>query len=206
MQASNIPAILKSSMPFLALPPELRLEIYSALITSCLATGTLPAMTGLLLSCHQIHCEFDASLSKLWRLLRILHNFDLTPAGYGPLKLHNVLCGERRSGVFENMVIEIPYSIIAYRHCICNRGQTMAKIQIKFLHRIVLLAKVVMLQAETEELLEVTRLVEPLRQAKRVWAARVEGEGPEDEDWWIVFDFVDGMVGMRKEVMVDEGW
>lgn len=74
------------STSFLVLPPELRLQVYGHLVKSCLATGELQGVRGLLFSYREIYDEPSVScLTKVRSLIDIMKNWKIAHPDHAPL-------------------------------------------------------------------------------------------------------------------------
>lgn len=67
----NAQAAMSGSVPLLALPAELRLEVYRALFEDCLANGYPAEVAGLHRSCRQIHGELESDFMTTVRPLLV---------------------------------------------------------------------------------------------------------------------------------------
>ena len=68
------------------LPPELRLQVYVDVIKSCLATGEVSALRGLMFSCHRVYNELKIDcLPKVQPLIDIMVNWQAHHPDHSPL-------------------------------------------------------------------------------------------------------------------------
>jgi hypothetical protein len=107
-----------STMPFrfLALPTELRLQVYQNLIMSSIRSKQTCHIQGALTSCHQIHQEMeDYYISKARPLLEVMHSWKITSAETRSI---DILFAHRGSfdKLIQSSTIEIPTAILPSQH------------------------------------------------------------------------------------------
>lgn len=94
----------------LILPAELRLQVYTHLVVSCLATGDATAMRGLLFSCREIYNELKVDcLPKVQHLIDIIYEWKAAHSEHLPLLLRSP-SNYKFSHSLTKAVISIPWS------------------------------------------------------------------------------------------------
>ncbi|CAO2647296.1 Nn.00g082180.m01.CDS01 [Neocucurbitaria sp. VM-36] len=104
------------SPSFLTLSTELRLEVYQHLIIDCLAAGALKGLSGLYLSCREVHQELESEyIQKIRPLLHAQRQWTRYHRQYRnlvheslPLRLSHHDLFSLRTGALSTLTIDLP--------------------------------------------------------------------------------------------------
>lgn len=108
--------MITASFRFLALPAELRLGIYRALIMTSLKSNLIRDIQGVFLACCQINKEMvDNYISTAWPLLNIMHGRNAMNEETRSFRLHFDDCGNFKEAI-QISTIEIPTAILPDQH------------------------------------------------------------------------------------------